>query len=63
MVCKPLAQKINLFQKILKIILPLEDISENHGGIEIKKEYEPISYKMISNKTDFLAFFQTDTFS
>ena len=22
----------------LKIILPLEDISENHGGIEIKKK-------------------------
>ena len=47
----------------LKIILPLEDISENHGGIEIKKkENETISYKMISNKTDFLAFFPNRCF-
>jgi len=47
----------------LKIILPLEEISENHGGIEIKRNENDLNfYKMMAKKEDFLAFFPNRCF-
>ena len=47
----------------LKIIIPIENISKDHGGIEIKKSKDDkYIYKMISEKRDFFAFFPNRCF-
>ncbi len=42
----------------LKIIIPMETITESHGGIEIKKKKNDVDFfKMVSKTRDLLAFF------
>lgn len=47
----------------LKIILPLEKITELHGGIEIKNKLDPEQiFKMIADKNEFLIFYPNRCF-
>ena len=47
----------------LKIIIPIENITKNHGGIEIKKNRNDKEvFKMISDTDNFLAFFSNRCF-
>ena len=47
----------------LKIILPLDEILENHGGIQIKQSENDLNfYKMTGKKEDFLVFFPNRCF-